>query len=175
MSSRQPRLRQFAHLLNAEEAPGSSASPAGSRLQSSASYPSIPGITKAMQDAFYENEIRDARALHEHCDIEDAWRFIEDDTDGAVLEPRAADPEAGVDNSPPSYPEALAESRERLTKEEQLLFIKTYNNYRFNLKRNGLAKYIDQIQGFVNEVTGRKLRRAKYKNGYKWIMAKMRD
>ena len=45
MSSRQPGPRQFAHLLNAEEAPGSSTSPAGSRSQSLASYPSIPGIT----------------------------------------------------------------------------------------------------------------------------------
>ena len=56
-----------------------------------------------------------------------------------------------------------------------MLFVKTCNNYRFNLKRNRLVKYINQIQGFVNEATGRKLRGAEYKNGYKWIMAKMRD
>ena len=84
-----------------------------------------------MQDAFYKNV------------KEDTWRFIEDNTNRAVIEPRAVDPKASIDNPPPLYPEALAKSRERLTKEEQLLFVKTYNNYHFNLKRNRLVKYIN--------------------------------
>ena len=67
-----------------------------------------------------------------------------DDSEG-VEEPQAVDPEAGVDNPPPLYGDALAKSRKRLNTEEQLLFVKTCNNYRYNCKRGGLVKYIEKM------------------------------
>ena len=101
---------------------------------------------------------------------EDTWQFIVNDGEG-VKEPQAVDPKAGVDNPPPLYNNALAKSHEQLNTEEQLLFVKTCNNYRYNCKRGGLIKYIKKMQDYINRVTGRKQRGAEYKNGYKWIIA----